>query len=98
MESKKFLAKTSSGFEIELSEDALDNAPLLEQLVALEETDNGLLILKIAQKLLGSEGKEKLYDHLRQPDGRVPMEKLGTEVGELINSVKAAKNSSSSPN
>ena len=39
----------------------------------------------------------KLYDHLRTEDGRVPVVALSDALGELMESFRAGKNSSSSP-
>ena len=47
---------------------------------------------------LGKAGKKKLYDHLRNPEGRVPVSAVATALGELMNSFAAGKNSASSPN
>lgn len=89
-------AKTDSGFEIELNDAALDDAELLEAIVDMEA--DGTKIFFVADRLLGKEGKKKLYDHLRTPEGRVPVEAFGSAVGELIRSVSPGKNSASSPN
>ena len=40
---------------------------------------------------------KKLYDHLRTEDGRVPVVALSNALGELMESFRAGKNSSSSP-
>ena len=52
----------------------------------------------VADRLLGKEGKKKLYDHLRDAKGRVPVAAFGAAIGELIRSFSAGKNSASSPN
>ena len=52
----------------------------------------------MADRLLGKEGKKKLYDHLRDAKGRVPVAAFGAAIGELIRSFSAGKNSASSPN
>ena len=86
-------AKTNDGFEIELSEDALDDAELLDALGGMQD-GNVFDMSRLTLRLLGKEGRKKLYDHLRTPDGRVPADALG----ELMNSFTAGKNSASSPN
>lgn len=53
---------------------------------------------RLTLRLLGKEGRKKLYDHLRTPDGRVPVAKVADALGELMNSFTAGKNSASSPN
>ena len=55
-------------------------------------------VAKRRSELLGKEGKKKLYDHLRDAKGRVPVAAFGAAIGELIRSFSAGKNSASSPN
>ena len=90
-------AKTNDGFEIELSEDALDDAELLDALGGMQD-GNVFDMSRLTLRLLGKEGRTKLYDHLRTPDGRVPVAKVADALGELMNSFTAGKNSASSPN
>lgn len=91
------LAKTNSGFEIELDENVLGDQELIDALVGLEDGEF-LNMSRVVLRLLGKDGRKKLYDHLRTPDGRVPAEAVAAAVGELLNSFTAGKNSSSSPN
>lgn len=90
-------AKTEDGFTVELSEDTLDDAELLDALGDMQDSDV-FAMGKLAVRLLGKEGKKKLYDHLRNPEGRVPVGAVATALGELMNSFAAGKNSASSPN
>lgn len=91
------LAKTNSGFEIELDENALNDQELIDALVGLEDGEF-LNLSRVTLRLLGKDGRKKLYDHLRGPNGRVPAEAVAQAIGELMNSFSAGKNSSSSPN
>ena len=61
-------AKTNDGFEIELSEDALDDAELLDALGGMQD-GNVFDMSRLTLRLLGKEGRKKLYDHLRTPGG-----------------------------
>lgn len=90
-------AKTEDGFTVELSEDTLDDAELLDALGGMQDSDV-FAMGKLADRLLGKAGKKKLYDHLRNPEGRVPVAAVATALGELMNSFAAGKNSASSPN
>lgn len=74
---------TSSGFSCEINEEALQDAELLEWLVGLDDGDYKLYP-KLMNKLLGVKVKEKLYNHIRTKDGRVPYESLNTELGEIF--------------
>lgn len=60
-------------FEISLPETALDNMELID---ALAELDGGspLAVSRACALLFGKEQRQKLYDHLRAADGRVPVE------------------------
>ena len=89
-------AKTNDGFEIELSEDALDDAEMLDALDGMQD-GNVFDMSRLTLRLLGKEGRKKLYDHLRTPDGRVPVSKVADALGELMNSFAAGKTSASSP-
>lgn len=90
-------AKTNDGFEIELSEDALDDAELLDALGGMRD-GNVFDMSHLTLRLLGKEGRKKLYDHLRTPEGRVPSTAVEREIIELMISIQPGKNSSSSPN
>lgn len=90
------IAKTESGFEIELDDEAMNDVELVEAIVEMD-TD-GTKLFYVADRLLGKEGKKKLYDHLRDAKGRVPVAAFGEAIGELIRSFSAGKNSASSPN
>lgn len=89
--------KTNSGFEIELDENTLNNMELLDALTDLNDGD-GSQLSRIIPMILGKDGRKKLYDHLRLPDGRVPADAVDSELGEIMLALKSGKNSSSSPN
>lgn len=57
-------AKTNDGFEIELSENVLDDAELLDALGGMQD-GNVFDMSHLTLRLLGKEGRKKLYDHLR---------------------------------
>ena len=83
------IAKTESGFEIELDDEAMNDVELVEAIVEMD-TD-GTKLFYVADRLLGKEGKKKLYDHLRDAKGRVPVVAFGAAIGELIRSFSAGK-------
>ena len=84
--------KTTSGFEYELDESALDDYELLEDLCELDE-GNISKTISVLNRLLGKEQKDRLKEHLRSKNGRVPASKMMNEMGEIFNSVKEGKNS-----
>lgn len=83
--------KTSTGFEYELSEEALNNYELVEALNEIDE--NPLAITKVVNLLLGKEEIKKLKDHVRTENGTVPVENLTNEITEMFNSHSKTKNS-----
>lgn len=89
--------KTKSGFEISLDEDTMNNMELLDALTALQEGD-GTQMSRIIPMVLGKDGKKRLYDHLRLPNGRVPANAVDDELSEIMQALNSGKNSSSSPN
>lgn len=82
---------TSSGFEYNLDETALDDYELLEDLCELDNGNTARTISAL-NRLLGIEQKDRLKEHLREENGRVPASKMMIEMGEIFNSVKAGKN------
>lgn len=89
-------AKTNDGFEIELDENFLDDAEMIEAMTQLGKDPSAFFILR--DRMLTPENKKRLYDHLRNEKGIVPMSALDKALNELLTSFKAGKNSASSPN
>ncbi len=84
--------KTSSGFECELDEKNLNDMELVEAIVEAHE-GKLLVIPKIIKKLLGEKAKKALYDFCREKEtGRVPLDKVSTELTEIIKGVNKGKN------
>lgn len=84
---------TSTGFEFTISEEALTDMELLENLTAIEEGGKDAIAAmpKLFTALLGKEQKKKLYDHVRTEEGRVPIEALTRELGDIFNSLNENK-------
>ena len=83
---------TSSGFNWQIEEDALDDMELLD---ALAEIDAGKLEAASAAclHLLGKPQRTALYDHLRDENGRVRISAVSTELGEILLAMKDGKKS-----
>ncbi len=48
--------------------------------------------------LLGKEQRKRLYDHIREEDGKVPPQKMGEEIADIIRGYgEQGKNSAPSP-
>ena len=88
--------KTRSGFEYELDE-KLKNDWRLTLAFADADSDDASRKLQgtvdTVRLLLGSR-EHALYEHVKEPDGRVPTDKLMEEVKEIIEAFgRTAKNS-----
>lgn len=83
--------KTSTGFVYEINENVLNNFELLELFAEVDE--NPLLLPKLLTMLLGKDGKQALYDHVRIEDGTVPADKISSELLEIISENNSVKNS-----
>mgnify|MGYP000886141671 CR=1 FL=1 len=79
--------KTSSGFEYELND-----YELLEDLCEMD-AGNMSKMSSVMNRLIGAEQKERLKEHLRTENGRVPMSKMMIEIEEIFKNAKAGKNS-----
>lgn len=89
--------KTSSGFAYELPENAIDNMELIDALAETTE-NNPMAVSRVCRLFLGEGLRKRLYDYLRTEDGRVPIEALSNELGEMFASYgEAGKKSKSSP-
>lgn len=75
--------KTESGFEFEVDEQCIDDMELVD---ALSETmnDNPLAFSIVCTKLFGVDQKKALYDHLRNANGRVPLEEISKAIGDVF--------------
>ena len=85
-------AKTSSGFEIELDENIFrKDTELTEAIVFLDTDESGKCLFTAINHLLGPEGKKRLYEHLRTPEGTVALDDLAKAFGELVSCIKDGK-------
>lgn len=82
---------TKSGFDFSIDESALNDMELFEALVEVDK-GNTLALSSVCNRILGAQ-KAALYDHLRNEDGRVPMDAVIEAVGEMFAACKSGKNS-----
>lgn len=87
--------KTSSGFSCDVDERAMNDMELLEDLAAIDGGDISVLPSALS-RIVGSENKRKLYDHVRI-NGRVPIDSVSQEIGEIITQLGSKKKSLPSP-
>ena len=85
---------TKTGFKFSVDKDALMDLEFVEAAAASEE--NGLLVPKVLEKLLGEKQKTQLYDHVRNKKGRVMIDNVKDEIADIVEALqqdKEAKNS-----
>lgn len=81
--------KTSTGFQFQIAEGALDNYELVEALADIE-TDP-FSVTKVVTLLLGKEQKEKLKEHVRNDKGVVTTTALMKEIEEIFKTQNQVK-------
>lgn len=79
--------KTKSGFEFEVSKEALDDYELLEDLTDVSEGKEGKIV-NVISKMLGNEQKARLKEHLRDESGKVAASKMIQEIKEIFEALK----------
>lgn len=85
---------TSTGFEYEIADEATNDAELLDELIEAED-GNVISMRRAMDRLLGKEQMKRLYEHLRNGHGRVPIvgeRSLTSEMTEIM-SGDSVKNS-----
>ena len=87
-------AKTTDGFTVQLDEAFLDDAELIEAMSRIDRDPAGFFLLR--DRMLTAQDRQRLYDHLRNEKGVVPLTALNEALDQLLKSFKAGKNSSSS--
>ena len=71
-----------NGFKYEVDENILDDMELLDALAEAEE--NPLKISIVSKKILGTEQRKRLYDHIRRDDGTVPVEEASQAIADIL--------------
>lgn len=87
--------KTTSGFAFSVPDNRVkNNAELFDALAELVdgENQNPYAMSQVCTMILGDQ-KKAFYDHLRGKDGIVPLDKVETELMEIISASSDAKNS-----
>jgi len=75
--------KTKSGFAYALDKDVMNNMELVDALAEMQE-ENPLSVSRVLNLILDKNQKQRLYNHVRTESGRVPMEKITEELGEIF--------------
>ena len=82
---------TSSGFEFDVSDNIVNDMELFEALCDLDAGKYTALPI-VCRKVIGDQ-KGALYDHVREPDGRVPIDKVSAEIVEIFGIIRDGKKS-----
>lgn len=77
--------KLENGFEFTIDEKILDDMELVDAM-AEAEGENPLKFSTVILKVLGKEQRDRLYDILRNEDGRVPIEAVSDAITEILKS------------
>ena len=80
---------TTTGFKFTIDPDAVKDMEFIE--LAADAEENGLLLPKMIEHVLGKDQKKKLYDHVRNNKGRVMIEDVSDEIKEIFSALNAAK-------
>ena len=82
--------ETKSGFVCDIDEAVVNDMEVLDLIVEIEK-GNVLKYPALLDKLLGTELKQKLYDHVRL-DGRVPYSDVDAEISDIFSGIGGGKN------
>lgn len=74
--------ETKTGFKFEFDEKRMDDMEFIEMLANIE--NDVTMLPKVLNTILGVEQKQKLYDHVREKDGRVPTEAVNNALEEMF--------------
>lgn len=78
---------TKSGFHYSLEEDSLNDFEVVDAIADIVSGTPSRMILGLSTfmvKVLGTEGRAALYDHVRTDTGRVPTELIEQEITEIL--------------
>lgn len=81
---------TSTGFEIDMSTDVLDDMEVFELIVEVDKGDATKLPALLGI-LLTPEQKTELYEHCRTETGRVPISAVVKEFAEIMEGMRDAE-------
>lgn len=74
---------TESGFKCDLVEERIDDLEVFEYIVEFED-DNFKNAINFLKKILSEEDFERIKDHVKAEDGRVPASKLILEALNIL--------------
>ena len=81
------IGRTESGFEFDVDDKSLDDYELLEDLAEIADGNEGKVV-SVFTRLLGSEQKNKLKEHVRNDAGKVSASGMTKELLNIFNILK----------
>ena len=75
--------KLTNGFEFDIDANVLDNMELIDAM-AEAQNDDPTKFSEATLLLLGREERKRLYDHLRDENGRVPVQAVADAFVEIF--------------
>ena len=78
--------KTKTGFEFDIPDENFD-MEFIDTLAELDESNPVKMSKLITLLFDGTDGKAKLYDHVRTEAGKVPTDAVAQEVTDIFNAI-----------
>ena len=87
---------TESGFSFEIPDEKFNNMEVIDLLRDIQKGEDGEIgeaemlfaVSGLAELLLGRKDKRRLYNHLRNDSGQVPIEAVMTEIMNIFKESK----------
>ena len=86
--------KTTTGFEFVTDEAVFNDMEVVDAIADMQTGDESAVMVAtsvLITKLLGAEQKKALYNHLRNDEGRVPIDAVSNAIVEIMTSCKNGK-------
>lgn len=86
--------KTTTGFEFVTDEAVFNDMEVVDAIADMQTGDESAVMVAtsvLITKLLGTEQKKALYNHLRNDEGRVPIDAVSNAIVEIMTSCKNGK-------
>lgn len=82
--------KTSCGFEASVDEEAVNDMAFLEALTDFQDGD-ATALPKLARLFLKPEDRKRLYELLKDENGRTPIDKAVNQITEILGQLNSKK-------
>lgn len=86
--------KTTTGFEFVTDEAVFNDMEVVDAIADMQTGDESAVMVAtsvLITKLLGAEQKKALYNHLRNDEGRVPIDAVSNAIVEIMTSCRNGK-------